>query len=74
MTTIRYRLNEFKRGRTSVFDEEHPGRPIEVTTVDMVNKIHDIVLADRLVKLREVADIGEKTDAHDNFRARFGHV
>lgn len=57
MTTIRYWFNEFKRGRTSVFDEEHPGRPMEVTTEDMVNKIHDIVLADRRVKVREIADI-----------------
>ena len=32
MTTIRYWFNEFKRGRTSVFDEERPGRSIEVTT------------------------------------------
>ena len=27
---------------TSVFDEEPPGRPIEVTTEDMVKKKHDI--------------------------------
>jgi histone-lysine N-methyltransferase SETMAR len=57
MTTIRYWFNEFKRGRTSVFDEERPGRPIEVSTEDMVNKIHDVVLADRRVKIREIADI-----------------
>ncbi|GAB1864078.1 Mos1 transposase HTH domain-containing protein [Camponotus japonicus] len=52
MTTIRYWFNEFKHGRTFVFDEECPGRPIEVTTKDMVNKIHDIVLADRRVKIK----------------------
>lgn len=56
MTTIRYWFNEFKRGRTSIFDEDRPGRPIEVTTEDMVDKIHDIVLADRRVKIREIAD------------------
>jgi len=38
MTTIRYWYNEFKRGRTSIFYEERPDRPIEVTTEDMVNK------------------------------------
>ena len=38
MTTIRYWFNEFKRRQTSVSDEERPGRPIEVTTVDMVKK------------------------------------
>ena len=57
MTTIRYWFNEFKRGRTSVFDEERPGCPIKVTTEDMVKKIHDIVLADRRVKIREIANI-----------------
>ena len=38
MTTIRYWCNEFKRGRTFVFDEEYPGCSIEVTTEDMVTK------------------------------------
>ena len=37
MITVRYWLNEFKRGRTSVFDEERSGRPIEVTTEDIIN-------------------------------------
>ena len=59
MTIIRYWFIEFKRGLTSVFDEECPGRPIEVTTEDMVKKIHDIVLADRRVKIREIADIAD---------------
>ena len=39
MTTIIYWFNEFQRSRTFVFDEERPGRPIEVTTADMVKKI-----------------------------------
>ena len=57
MTTIRYWYNKFKRGLTSIFDEERPDRPIEVTMEDMINKIHDIVLADRRVKIREIANI-----------------
>lgn len=44
MTTTRYWYNDFKRGQTSGFDEERPGRPVEVTTEDKVYKIHDIVL------------------------------
>lgn len=39
MTTIRYWINKFKHGRTSLLDEESPDRTIEVTTDDMVNKI-----------------------------------
>ena len=53
MTTIRYWFNEFKRGRTSAL---RPGHSIEVTTADMAKKIHDIVLADRRVKIREITD------------------
>ena len=56
-TTIRYWFNEFKRGRTSVFDEERAAHPIEATTGDMVKKIHDIVLAERRLKIRQIADI-----------------
>ncbi|XP_018057545.1 PREDICTED: LOW QUALITY PROTEIN: uncharacterized protein LOC108693227 [Atta colombica] len=55
MTIIRYWYNEFKRGQTSIF-EERPGHPIEVTTEDVINKIHDIVLADRR-EIREIANI-----------------
>lgn len=40
-----------------MFYEERPGRPIEVTTSDMVDKIHDIVLADRRVTIREIVEM-----------------
>ncbi|KAL0860950.1 hypothetical protein ABMA27_009481 [Loxostege sticticalis] len=49
-------FTEFRLGRMTTNDAEHPGRPIEVTTEAMVNKIHDIVLEDRRVKIREIAD------------------
>ena len=35
-----------KRSWKSVFDEEHLGRRIEMTTMDTVIKIHNVVLAD----------------------------
>lgn len=54
MTIIRYWFNEFIRGRTSVLVEERPGRLNEVTTEEIIEKIHDIVLSDRRVKLREI--------------------
>jgi len=37
-TTIKYWVAEFKRGRTSYQDERRSGRPIEVTTPEMVKK------------------------------------
>lgn len=49
-------VNEFKRGRTSVIDEPRPGRPKTATTPEMINKVHDMVLADRKLKVREIAE------------------
>lgn len=56
MTTVRYWFNEFKRGRTSIFDEQRPGRPTDVATDEIVGKVHDIIFADRRTKVREVAE------------------
>jgi len=47
---------EFQRGRTSVFDEPRPGASKTATTEDNVTKIHDLVLADRRLKIREIAE------------------
>lgn len=46
-TDVRYWFNDFKNIRTSVFNDERLGGPIEMTTKDMIHKIHDNVLADR---------------------------
>lgn len=53
--TVNNWFNEFQRGRTSVFDDPRPGAPKTATTEDNATKIHDIVLADRRLKLREIA-------------------
>ena len=57
LITIKYWFHEFKRGRTSVSDEESSGWPIEVTTEEMIEKIHGIVLNDRRIKVREIVEI-----------------
>jgi hypothetical protein len=41
----------------SVQNEERPGCSIEVTTDEMIHKIHDIVLADRRMNIREIVEI-----------------
>ncbi|XP_037868115.1 protein GVQW3-like [Bombyx mori] len=54
--TVKIWVAEFKRGRTCAQDKVRPGRPKSVTTPEMVVKVHDIVLADRRLKLSEIAD------------------
>ena len=39
-------VNEFKRGHTSTKDEHRSGHTVEVTTPEMIDKIHDMVLSD----------------------------
>ncbi|XP_018308488.1 histone-lysine N-methyltransferase SETMAR-like [Mycetomoellerius zeteki] len=56
MTIVRYWFNEFKRGRSYVFNEERPGRLADVVTEEIVEKVHDMILADRRTKVREVAE------------------
>lgn len=55
--TVKHWIAEFKRGHTSWQDEHRSGRPNEVTTSAIVKKIHKIVLDDRRLKVRELADI-----------------
>ncbi|GFW03732.1 mariner transposase [Trichonephila clavipes] len=57
LTTVKYWVTEFKRGRTSCQDEHRSGHPNKVTTPEMVKKIHKVVLDDRRLKLHELADI-----------------
>lgn len=47
----------FKRGRTSTKTTKSPGRPNEVTTSEMIEKIYKIVLEDRKVKVREITNM-----------------
>jgi len=45
-------VNEFKCG-TSTYDAPHSG-PIEAVTPEIIDKVYDIVLTDRRVKVREL--------------------
>jgi len=56
MATVKNWFNEFHRVRTSVFNEPRPGAPKTATTEDNVTKIHYLVLADRRLKIREIAE------------------
>ncbi|GBM44794.1 hypothetical protein AVEN_148296-1 [Araneus ventricosus] len=49
-------VNEFKRGCTSTNDENRSGSPVEVTSSEVIDKIHDMVLSDQRIKVRETVE------------------
>ena len=56
-TMVKYWVSEFKHGRQSCKDEQSNGRPNEVTVPETVNKIQKMELADRRIKVGELADM-----------------
>ena len=52
-------VNELKRGRTSTKDENRSVRPVEVTTPEMIDKIHNMVWGDRRIKVHEIVEAGD---------------
>ena len=50
-------FTEFRCGRTGTETVPSPGRPNEITTPEIMNKIHDIFLNDSKVIVREIAEI-----------------
>ncbi|PSN44638.1 hypothetical protein C0J52_07732 [Blattella germanica] len=49
-------FREFKCGRTSCEDEHDSGPPITVTTPENINKVHDRVLQDRQITIRDIVE------------------
>ena len=56
-TTICRWCADFKRGRTDTNDAECSGRPNEAVIPENMKKILKVVMDNRKVKLREIADI-----------------
>ena len=50
-------FNEFKQRRRDTSDATRSGRPIEASIPENIKKLHRIVLNDRKVKVRELADM-----------------
>ena len=49
-------FTEFRCGRTSTIDAEPAGRPVEVAIPETIEKIRNVVLADR--KIESAGDCG----------------
>lgn len=63
-STIKNWYSDFKRGRTCTKDEYRSGRPSEVTTEENTSLIEKIIMEDRKVKIRQIAeDLGISKDS-----------
>jgi transposase len=47
---------DFKRGRTSLEDDPREGRSKNAVTPEIIEQVHDMVLYDRRMKVREIAE------------------
>ncbi|KYN16546.1 hypothetical protein ALC57_11207 [Trachymyrmex cornetzi] len=54
--TVKRWVIEFKRGRTSLADGERSGRPTTATTTDNIEEIHQMIMDNRRIKIREIAE------------------
>ena len=51
----KFRIGEFKHGRTSLEDEARSGRPLDATEEEMRKKVRDLVYSDRRIQVKEIA-------------------
>ena len=51
---VKFWVEEFKRGRTSLEDEARSGRPLDATDEEMFKKVRDLV-SDRRIQVEEIA-------------------
>jgi transposase len=54
--TIKKWAAEFKRGRTSLEDDPREGRLKSVITPELIEQVHHMVLDDRRMKVRDIAE------------------
>jgi histone-lysine N-methyltransferase SETMAR len=55
-STIKKWAAEFKRGCTSLEDDTHEGCPKSATTLEIIEQVHDMVLDDWWMTVREIAE------------------
>ncbi|KYN22438.1 hypothetical protein ALC57_05156 [Trachymyrmex cornetzi] len=54
--TVKRWVAEFKRGRISLADDERSGRPTTATTTDNIEEIHQVIMDNCQIKIREIAE------------------
>jgi len=54
--TVKSWVTQFKRGDFSTCDAPRPGRPKTVTTTEIINQIHELILEDRRISAKSIAE------------------
>jgi len=54
--TVKNWVAQFKRGDFSTSDAPRPGRPKTVTTPETIDQIHEIILEDRRISAKSIAE------------------
>ena len=52
---VKFWVEEFNRGRTSLEVEARSGRPLDATDEEMCKKVRDLVYSDRRVQVKDIA-------------------
>jgi histone-lysine N-methyltransferase SETMAR len=55
-STIKKWAAEIKHGRTSLENDPHEGHPESATTSEIIEQVHNMVLDDQQMKVREIAE------------------
>jgi transposase len=55
-STIKKWAAKFKRGRTSLEDDPREGHPKSAITPEIIEQVHNMVLDDQRIKVREIAE------------------
>ena len=73
---VKFWVEEFKRGRTSLEDEARSGRPLDAIDEEMCKKVRDLVYSHRRIQVEEIAQAlgishgGVSTILHDRLGMR----
>ncbi|XP_018310250.1 putative uncharacterized protein FLJ37770 [Mycetomoellerius zeteki] len=54
--TVKRWIAKFKRGRTSLADDERSGWPTTAATTDNIEEINQMIMDNRRIKIREIAE------------------
>jgi len=54
--TVKNWVTQFKRGDFSTCDAPRPGRPKTVTTPEIIDQIHELILEDRRISAKSIAE------------------